>query len=145
MEVESQLQGKRVYIDTNILMYLFEGAANYQAVLESILEGIEQQYFEAVSSDLTLAELLVKPLKVGNGKLAEQYRDYLEQDDGINLISVSRNDFIQAAFIRSQTKLKLPDSLHLACAMSSECDMILTNDKAFQSSENLKVIQLSEL
>ena len=141
----SQLQSKRVYFDANILMYLFEGFEAYESVLQNLLEGFEQKHFEAITSDLTLAELLAGPLKAGNTELAERYRRYLEQDEGIKLSSITRSDFIQAAVIRAQTGLKLPDSLHLASAISSECDVMLTNDKRIHSTPECHVVQLSDL
>jgi predicted nucleic acid-binding protein len=61
-ELNSQL-GRRVYLDTNIIIYAVEGYENHAARIKLVLRGMTEGEITAVTSDLTLAEVLVKPKK----------------------------------------------------------------------------------
>lgn len=53
--------GSRVYIDTNIWIYSLEGFAPLAPALTALFERIDAGDLAAVTSELTLAEVLVKP------------------------------------------------------------------------------------
>ena len=53
--------GQRVYLDANIFIYALEGHARYLPVLSDLFKIIDRDEAQAVTSELTLAEVLVKP------------------------------------------------------------------------------------
>ncbi len=52
----------RVYLDTNIFIYALEGYPTFRAVLTTLFAALDRGDLVAVTSELTLAEALVKPL-----------------------------------------------------------------------------------
>ena len=52
------LLGRRVYIDTNIFIYAFEGYEPKADFLTQLLSALQQSSFIAITSELTLAEML---------------------------------------------------------------------------------------
>jgi predicted nucleic acid-binding protein len=75
-ELNSQL-GERVYLDANIIIYVVEGYEAEAARIKVVLRGMTAGEIIAVTSDLTLAEVLVKPKRDGNQKLEQTYRQFL--------------------------------------------------------------------
>jgi hypothetical protein len=51
----------RVYLDTNIFIYALEGYSTFRAVLTTLFEALDRHELAAITSELTLAEALVKP------------------------------------------------------------------------------------
>jgi hypothetical protein len=63
----------------------------YIARMDAIIDLVENQPIRALSSVITLAEVLIQPLKVGNQMLEQEYRDILVNSAGISLCqSLSR-------------------------------------------------------
>ena len=52
----------RLYLDTNIFVYALEGYPVFRPILTSLFAAIDRGDIQAVTSELTLAEVLVKPL-----------------------------------------------------------------------------------
>ena len=65
-------------------------------------------------------------------------------DDSLTVVPVVRDILILAAGIRATTKLKLPDAIHAASAIATQCTTFLTNDKQFQTLSDLHVVLLSQ-
>ncbi|MEO6981017.1 MAG: hypothetical protein ABI113_21660, partial [Mucilaginibacter sp.] len=75
--------GRNVFLDTAPLIYFIEGHSEYQEVLSRVFDANEKKDFIFITSSITLLEVLVKPLKDGNTKLAEQYKNILTNAPGI--------------------------------------------------------------
>ena len=58
--------GQRIYIDTNIVIYAIEGLAHYAAQVQPLLKAMKAAEVFVVTSELTLAETLVGPIKTSN-------------------------------------------------------------------------------
>jgi predicted nucleic acid-binding protein len=100
----------------------------------------------AFSSDLTAAELLVKPFKDQDASAEAACRAILFGNEGVSVGDVSREIIIEAASIRASRTLKLPDAIHLATAKHFNCDVFLTNDVRLKNvSVGPEVVLLSDL
>ena len=55
--------GTTVYLDTNIIIYAVEGYETHAAPIKSLLQGLTEGEIIAVTSELTLAEVLVAPVR----------------------------------------------------------------------------------
>lgn len=62
MGLLNALQGHQIYLDTNIWIYALEGYPDFIQPLTELFSHIDQGNLKAVTSELTLAEVLVKPL-----------------------------------------------------------------------------------
>jgi predicted nucleic acid-binding protein len=137
--------GPSVYLDTNIIIYAVEGYETHAAPIKSLLQGLTEGEIIAVTSELTLAEVLVKPKRDGNAKLEEAYRRLLLPTKSLRNSTVSREILEAAAGIRATSALKLPDAIHWATAIFEHCDSFLTNDDGFKSVAGMRVVMLSDL
>jgi len=73
--------GPSVYLDTNIIIYAVEGYETHAAPIKSLLHGLTEGEIIAVTSESTVAEVLVKPKRDGNAKLEEAYPSFLAPDE----------------------------------------------------------------
>lgn len=129
----SSTLGQRVYFDTNIFIYAVEGFADYADQVQALLEALDTGEIVVVTSELTLAETLVKPVKEQNLTIEQAYRTFLTPTAALQVIPISRDVLEEAARLRATTKLKLPDAIQLATAIREQCDSFLTNDEMFKS------------
>lgn len=89
-------------------------------------------------------ETLVGPLKSGDAALAHAY-EQLFQQARTRLLPITHAVLREAARLRSTTKLKTPDALHLATAQGAGCALFITNDGGFRSVASLPVVILDNL
>ena len=96
----------------------------------------------AVTSELTLAEVLVKPFQDANLPAQKAYRSFLTPTLALQIVPVDSLVLLEAARLRAVARVKLPDAIHLATANRCGCDSFLTNDIALQSalSANVKIL-----
>ena len=116
------LLGSSVYFDANIVVYAVEGYEIHAGPIKSLLKALTEQELIAVTSELTLAEVLVKPKRDTDSKLEEAYKRFLSPTISLRNSQVSREVLEAAAGIRATTALKLPDAIHLATAINERCD-----------------------
>lgn len=66
-----------VYIDTAPLIYSVEKYPEYESSLRPLWASSKSGEIQVITSELTLVETLVGPLKHGDSKLAEVYTELL--------------------------------------------------------------------
>nr|VFJ61723.1 MAG: Predicted nucleic acid-binding protein, contains PIN domain [Candidatus Kentron sp. DK] len=119
----------RIYFDANLFIYLVEKIAPYAAVLREFVRVGESKKLTIVTSDLTLSEVLVKPMERKNLPQQRAFLSVLRYAPRLERVAISEEILIHAAEIRAKHKaLKLPDAIHVATAQWADCDGFLTND-----------------
>lgn len=122
----------RIYLDTNIFVLAVEGRNEDPArdALWRLMSMSDDTSRFLVTSELSIAELLVKPLDLGLATVASTYCDIVANGGGLSVVPVDRSVLVLAAHIRKDdTSIKLPDAIHLATADREDCAIILTNDQ----------------
>ena len=145
MGLKERLKGKKVYLDSNIFIYILEGFPQYEALVNELIEGIENNQFYCFSSELTLAELLVPAFREENSAIISQYKHILNDPAFVKLIPTTQDIYIYSASNRAHHNLKLPDAIHVATAQLSKYDVFLTNDKKIKAPKSIEVIILDNL
>lgn len=137
--------GKKIYLDTNVIIYAVEGFADLAGNIQALLRALDEAEIVAVTSELTLAEVLVKPLRDQNQIVQQAYQTFLTPTPVLQPVPISRNILEEAARLRATKRLKLPDAIHLATANLNGCDSFLTNDDLFKSVSAANIKILSEI
>lgn len=145
MGLLNSLQGDRIYLDVNIWIYALEGYPNFRPDLAALFQAIDQGTLTAVTSELALAEALVKPIQNQDQATQKLYQQAIANRPNVEVIPIDRPILITAAQLRATTKLKLPDAIHAATALNAKCSTFLTNDRGFHHVPSLTVFLLSEL
>ena len=116
----------RIFWDTNLFIYLFEGSGKLFEQVAALRVRMASRSDQLYTSTLTLGEVLVHPIKVGNARLHQQYEQ--ELSGGAALIPFDQNTARIYALIRGDRTLKAPDAIQLACAAQARVDLFITND-----------------
>ena len=134
----------KVYLDTSPVIYSVEKHAAYWQLLTSLWQSLKVNEIEVYTSELTLLETLVQPIKQNNQTLISAYETLLKNTD-IRLLSISLDVLRESANLRAAQNLKTPDAIHASTAFSASCDYLITNDEGFKRLSNINVVILSEL
>lgn len=140
----ARLLGQRVYLDANVFIYAFESHGPFSSIAGRILETVCANPTTAFTSELTLAEVLVVPFRQQNSAALELYERFLTDTTKISLVGVSRSVLRKEAELRAQDGPKLPDAIHVSCALEAGCSIMVTQDRRLKHPQSLNVIALSE-
>jgi predicted nucleic acid-binding protein len=143
--VVNAIRGERVYLDTNIFIYAIEGYPDFVDELNQLFDSIDAGNFRAFTSELTLAEVLVRPLMDGNLEIQAVYQQALQSSEVLEVVVVSRGVLIEAARLRAIANLRLPDAIHGATAILSGCETFLTNDRRLTALPGIEVVVVSDI
>jgi predicted nucleic acid-binding protein len=133
------------YVDTHALIYRVERIESYLTASEPLWGALDAGLAQVATSDLTLLEVLVKPLRDSNSPLVNLYRNVLLGTVGLNCLPVSRTVLESTATLRADHNLKTPDAIHAATALAAGCVLFVTNDAGFRRVPGLPVAVLSEV
>ena len=114
----------RIFWDTNLFIYLFEGG-RFAPRVRDLRNRMAERGDELYTSALTLGELLVKPTEAGEAA-SRDHRASLEQ--AATIIPFDATAATHYASIRADRTIKPPDAIQLACAAAASIDLFITND-----------------
>ena len=133
-----------IYLDTQVIIYTVEANQNYYSLLQPLWLKFQTGEIELMTSELTLLETLVFPLKNANTILVSDYEQLLLSSD-IQLVPITQSVLRTAANLRANTHLKTPDAIHAATAITEGCTLFLTNDNGFRNVPHLSVVILTDV
>jgi predicted nucleic acid-binding protein len=134
---------RRIYLDTNVFIAAYETKQARGDHAWRVLTAIDDGEFVGVTSELTLAEILVRPLREHAYDLAQHYQDIISSSVTFVVPAVDRAVLIEAAFLRvAQSSLRLPDAIHVATARLNECSHIVSDDRRLPFAPGLGIVHL---
>ena len=133
-----------VYLDTNCFIYSVEQIEPYRTLLEPVWRQARDGRFGILSSEIIVAETLVKPFREGDAVVETLLRLLFDAQE-VTLVPATREIWEGAARLRAETGLKLPDALHAATAIESGCALFVTNDAGFRRVPGLPAVILADL
>jgi predicted nucleic acid-binding protein len=145
MEWLKALRGTVVGLDTAPLIYFIEENPPYLPLVRPFFEAADRGEFQLLTSMLTLTEVLVHPLRRGDHRLADQYRQILLHARHITTLPISGAIAEQAAELRGKHGLRTPDAIQLATAIDAGAFSFLTNDSRLPSLVNIRMLVLNQL
>jgi predicted nucleic acid-binding protein len=108
-----------------------------------LIEFAERDGLKLVTSELSLSEVLVGPIRLSDDILATAYLNLLTDDPIFELLPVTRDILIESSRIRARSSARLPDSVHVATAILSGCRLIVSYDRRLRDLCELDVIEPS--
>lgn len=145
MGILTALQSSKSYLDANVSIYALEGYPEFRSDLTSLFEAIDRSELSTVTSELTLAELLVKPFQRNDIHGEAKCRSLVRHRPGLSVAPVGSETLVEAARLRAATGLRFPDAIHFATATVTGCHVFLTNDHRFRTIAGLRIVLLSEV
>lgn len=143
--VISKLIDQVVFLDTAPLIYFIEGHSEYQQKLKELFQLNDEEKIKFFTSNITLLEVLVKPLRMKENKIADKYKSILINAKGLDIFDVTISVSIKAAELRAQYNVRTPDAIQLATAIDQNAHYFLTNDHRLKPVKEINIITLDEL
>jgi predicted nucleic acid-binding protein len=122
---------RRIAIDTSVFIYYLEANPLYIDKATEVFTWLERSPHSAVTSSLTMTELLVQPYRAGNETLVNQYYGLLSTYPNLDWVAPDLTIADTAARIRVEHRLRTPDALQAATAVCRGATALLTNDPDF--------------
>ncbi|MGC1521951.1 MAG: type II toxin-antitoxin system VapC family toxin [Steroidobacteraceae bacterium] len=135
---------KRVLIDTSVWIYHFEQHPIFAAPAADIIEQLEDGRFRGIASELTLLELIVRPLQLGRQDAADDYETLLSYFPNLQLEPVTREILLEAAGLRARFRLRTPDAIQLATGLQAGATLAITNDEAWRDLTVIETVILAD-
>ena len=99
----------------------------------------------AITSHVTLFEVLAKPFEVGREDLVTEYKDFFLGHPRLTTREIGAEVAELAARYRAKYRLKkAPDALQLATAKLAGADVFFTNDSDLKRVSDVPVVLVSE-
>ncbi len=117
-----------VGLDTSIFIYHLEAHPNYLHLTQEIFSCIARGEKQAITSTITLMEIIVQPLKLGRKDIARKYEALLSNYPHLSLVDIDRPIARQAAQLRAEYQLRPADALQVAACMGYHMPVFITND-----------------
>lgn len=136
---------KKIALDTNLFIYVFEQSNEFGEKAKAILEQVENGIYLAVASVISLTEILVKPIREGNMSLEKQYKLLFTHFPNLSIIPIDNSIAERAAYLRGIYGLKTPDALIVASAIAAGAELFITNDLRLEQIREIKCIALNQL
>jgi len=136
---------ERVYIDSMVFIYHFEGSPKHSPLTRRILHMVESGVVRGVTSTLTVMEILVKPLRAANTRAVRDYSYLITSFPGMTLRAVDVEVAERASELRAKYNVRAPDAIHAATSIVEGADAFITNDTRLKRIAEVNVLLLSKL
>lgn len=115
-----------IYWDSCIVIYRIQAVVPWSSNIAKNLEPIETA--RLFFTNLTRLECRVMPIRESDSGLLALYDRFFARPD-VTKIPLTNAVYDLATDLRARQRIKTPDALHLAAAITAGCDEFWTNDR----------------
>jgi predicted nucleic acid-binding protein len=131
---------ERIGIDTNLFMYFIQDHPRYGSWCSTLFDLIERGHNPAVTSTVTLLELLVQPYRDQKEELAQKIFALASSYPKLEWVPVTMNVADRAAKLRARYRLSTPDAIQVATAIGYKASRFYGNDRSLQRVKDIECV-----
>lgn len=126
---------RRIYLDANVFIDAYEGEPLLSDPAAALLDELRKESGLAVTSELSLAEVLARPEAEQDWRRKRAYLNLIVWSRVVTPIPITREVLYLTAKLRAfhRPKLKLLDAIHLATASGQRCRVFVSRDQGIQA------------
>lgn len=117
-----------IFLDTMVFSYHLAGHPRYQALTHMLLRAVETGQLSGLTTTVTLAELLAPPAQIGNREAVLEYEIFLTRFPNLRIVPFDVRLAREVAWVRAETRLRLPDAIQVAAGRLYRADALITNN-----------------
>ncbi len=146
MELAQAIANNRaIALDTNIFIYAYQEHPQFLPIVRPIFDRLDNDpNFRAVTSVITLIEVLAQPLRLGRSDLVSTYTNALINSSQVATHPIDFTIARRAAELRAKHDLRTPDAIQIATAITAQAEAFITNDERFKRITDIPVFVISE-
>lgn len=144
MGLIDELRGERICLDTAPIIYFIENYGKYREIIRPVFVEIDSGNIEAITSTITLLEVLVHTFTIGNKTLAEKYREILLSSENLTTFEIFHEVSEMASKLRAKYSVKTPDAIQIAVGILYGATKFLTNDPDLKRVSEIKILVLDD-
>ncbi len=127
-----------LYLDASAIIYSIEGVENLRNAVLAWIKRAESGGGAILTSRLSRLECRVSPLRKGQSAITALYDGFFIQQ-AVSLVEIDASVIELATDLRVRHAIKTPDAIHVATAMVSRADLILTGDRGLVRCTEIRV------
>lgn len=136
---------RKVGLDTSIFIFQVEENEKYFHLTDSIFSWLEGPRVQAVTSTITLLELLVQPYRLADIDRVNKFYALFSTFPHLEWIAPTLDIADMGARLRAEYNLRTPDALQAATAVGCDATGFISNDSGFRRVAGLDVVVLDDL
>jgi uncharacterized protein len=136
---------RRIALDTSVFIYQLEANSRYVGLTDPVFVWLERPEHAAVTSTITMTELLVPAYRAGAEQRVNNFYALLTTYPNLDWVAPSLEIADIAARIRAAHQLRTPDALQAATAVHSQATGLITNDSMFERVDGIESLVLERL
>ena len=136
---------QRIALDSSIFIYSIDENPRYVDLATEVLQWVAKPGHHAVTSTVTVAEVLVKAYSVLDEQRAKKLFGLLSTYPNLNWIAADLGIANMAARLRGIYGMKTPDALQAATAVHATATAFVTNDSIFKRIPQFETLLLDSL
>jgi predicted nucleic acid-binding protein len=136
---------RRVALDTSVFIYQLEANSRYVALTDQIFSWLEGPSGSAVTSTITMTELLVQPYRAKDQSRVDEFFGLLSTFPNLEWLAPNLEIADRAARLRAAHGLRTPDAVQAATAIHAGATGMITNDPVFARAPGFETLVLDRL
>ena len=137
--------GEHIGLDTNVFIYFLETHPRYGSWCASLFDLIERGHNPAMTSAITLLELLVQPYRDQKEDLAQKIFALTTTYPRLEWVPLTMNLADRAAELRARYRLSTPDAIQLATAINRNATCFYGNDRGLKRVREIECLIVDDL
>jgi predicted nucleic acid-binding protein len=136
---------RKVGLDTSVFIFQVEENKLYFQLTDAVFSWLEGARAQAVTSTVTLLELLVQPYRLADIDRVNKFYALLSTFPHLEWIAPTLQIADMGARLRAEYNLRTPDAVQAATAVSCDATGFISNDTGFRRVAGLDVMVLDDL
>jgi predicted nucleic acid-binding protein len=136
---------ERISLDTNVFIYFLEDHPRYGSWCGALFDLIERGQNPAVTSTVTLLELLVQPYRTQQEELAQKIFALTSTYPKLEWVPFTMNLADRAAELRAHYRLSTPDAIQLATAIGHKATRFYGNDRGLRRVQEIECVIVDDV
>ncbi|WP_158875258.1 type II toxin-antitoxin system VapC family toxin [Antarcticirhabdus aurantiaca] len=132
---------RSIYLDANAIIRFVE---SQESSITALFGRAAAGEFRLVTSEMTLAECLVVPMRDRDVRLIAGYEGFLQSDETMTVVPVDRAVLRRSAELRARLGGKTPDAIHCATAELLSCGIVVSSDKRLRLPDGLRRVDVED-
>jgi len=131
-------------IDSSVFIYKFEQNKQFESLCSVIFDKLSENKITLIASVISVAKILARPFELADQPVIHLYETVFSQLPNFKLVSLDYDLTREAAKLRADYNILLPDALQIAACLKYKAEIFVTNNKKLKKVKDIKIVCLKD-